>query len=180
MPDSHCMGSGLCSTLREHWPVEQICETLQLVPHPEGGWYRETHRGGLQVQRADGGRRSAFTRILYLLPEGGHSRWHRVLGAEEVWRFLLGAPLELWMLAPDGGDPTITMLASEGSGTNPANALCTDLHVVPADWWQAARAGSGWSLVSCWVAPGFDFDDFELLAHRPAGSRPPGARADLL
>ena len=171
-PAQQPTGSDLCSAVSEQWPVEQVCAALELLPHPEGGWYRETHRSAVMVQRADGHQRSAFTRILYLLPAGGLSRWHRVRGSEEVWRLLKGAPLNLWQLPPDGGEPALTQLANSPGGTE----LC----VVPADWWQAARATNGWSLVSCWVAPGFTFDDFELLAPRPAAAQPPGAHADLL
>lgn len=52
----------------------QLVNQLALQPHPEGGWYREVHRSGVQVRRADGAVRCALTQILYLLPAGGISR----------------------------------------------------------------------------------------------------------
>src|SRR5215204_7507828 len=75
---------------------------LELIPHPEGGYYRELYRSADKVDPADGrGTRPALTSIYFLLPAGAVSRWHRVL-SDEVWHFYEGAPLELWMAAPDG------------------------------------------------------------------------------
>ena len=66
------------------------------MPHPEGGWYRELHRSPDQVQRQDGAERSALTAILFLLPAGAVSCWHRVIGGDEVWTHIDGATLELF------------------------------------------------------------------------------------
>lgn len=171
------------------WPdpglveAAELVELLQLLPHPEGGWYRELYRSSAEVTRHDGARRSALTQIHYLLAGGGLSRWHCVHGSDEVWQFLAGDPLELWMLPPRGGEPQGFRLgpavvlrgpqnpapfASDTGGTSPMVS-------VPSGWWQAAWAPQRWSLVSCVVAPGFAFEDFEMLHQRPADQHPPGA-----
>jgi uncharacterized protein len=129
--------------------AEQMIESLGLVPHPEGGWYRETWRSAASL--SDG--RAAATAILFLLEAGGRSHWHRV-DAEEVWIHQAGAPLTLWT-GFQGGPITETQL---GVGGNAAPQ-----HVVKPQEWQAAEAsGAGWTLVACVVTPGFRFEGFEL------------------
>lgn len=132
--------------------AEDLIAALGLSPHPEGGWYRET----LRVPTATGGRSQA-TAILFLLQAGQASHWHRV-DATEIWFWHAGAPLSVgraalgtdeaqWMrLGPD-------VLAGEAVQ-----------HIIPAGHWQATVADSGWALVSCVVAPGFEFEGFELAA----------------
>lgn len=165
-PDLEPPGAGeLCGL-----SCAQLVNQLALQPHPEGGWYREVHRSGVQVRRADGALRSALTQILYLLPAGGISRWHRVRGADETWLFVAGSGLELWQLPPQGG-------AARRMPLGPSHQ---PLAIVAADWWQAARSPQGWSLVSCAVGPGFAFEDFELLAQLPSSSQPAGVLEELL
>jgi predicted cupin superfamily sugar epimerase len=146
-----------------------------LKPHPEGGWYRELHRSAERVSRGDGAERSALTLILFLLQAGERSRWHRVSGAEETWQFSAGDPLELWLLPPSGGAPQCRVLA-----TAERDPESDPVAVVPAGWWQAARPRGAWSLVSCCVAPGFEFADFSLLLDLPRDCWPAGAIAELL
>jgi predicted cupin superfamily sugar epimerase len=97
--------------------------------------------------------------IYFLLPGGAVSRWHRVR-SDEVWQHVEGAPLELLQLQPDEWRLHPSRLGS------PATDQQTPLHCVPAGWWQAARCLGSYTLVSCAVAPGFEFADFELLAER--------------
>ena len=145
---------------------------LGLAPHPEGGWYRELHRSTQAVDRhGDGARRCGLTLITYLLEAGDCSRWHRVRGADEIWQHVAGAPLRLWRLPPEGGNGEAFTLAP----LEPQRPDLSAVQVVPAGWWQAARSLGAWSLVTCCVAPGFDFADFELLRDRAAGSALPGA-----
>jgi predicted cupin superfamily sugar epimerase len=125
--------------------VQFLRETLQLQPHPEGGHYRETWR-------SPGPGRSPLTLIYFLLAAGECSRWHRV-DADEVWLLHEGA-LELWIAPVEGGLPTQTVL-QVASGQVHA--------VVPKGHWQAARAVGTHALVSCAVAPGFEFAGFEML-----------------
>ena len=155
--------------------VDALIERYQLQPHPEGGWYRELHRSPLAVQRADGEGRSALTLILFLLPGGAVSRWHRVAAADESWHFIGGDPLELLQLPPEGGPPECGRL---GFALEDPSLL--PVAVVPAGWWQAARSLGAWSLVSCCVGPGFSFADFSLLAECPGAPQPPAPLAALL
>jgi len=127
-----------------------IITRLGLAPHPEGGWYRETWRGD-----AEDGERAGATAIYFLLEAGQRSHWHRV-DAAEIWLWHAGHSLRL-MIAPGpqgavqecllGGD----VLAGE-----------VPQHVIAPQHWQAAQADRGWTLVSCIVSPGFEFDGFEL------------------
>ena len=144
--------------------VTGLIETLQLQPHPEGGWYRETFRSPQQVRReADGALRSGLTTIFFLLAGGDVSRWHRVR-SDEAWHHYEGAPLELLSFAADGSQPTVVRLGADAASR---------MHVVPAGWWQAARPRGDYALVGCSVGPGFDFADFALLGDLPAAQRPP-------
>ncbi len=134
---------------------------LDLLPHPEGGWYRETWRSGVSLV-PDGypGERASATGIYFLLPPGEESRWHAVRSAE-VWLWHRGGPLAL-LLGGDGerpsGDPETVVLGDGLADGQVPQA------VVPPGVWQAARpAGDEEVLVSCVVSPGFDFADFRAL-----------------
>lgn len=127
-----------------------IIKTLDLSPHPEGGWYRETWRA------AGEGGRSAATAIHFLLEHGQRSHWHRV-DAAELWLWHAGSPLELLVEQEDGAVATIRLGGDVTQGYAPQS-------LVPANRWQSTEARSGWALVSCVVVPGFDFAGFELAA----------------
>ena len=119
--------------------ADTIIAALDLAPHPEGGSYRQTW--------AD----AQGTAIYFLLKAGEESRWHRV-DAAEVWHFYRGAPLELCI-----GKQAYVL----GSDIDAAQAPQI---VVPAGAWQAARSLGDYTLVGCTVAPGFEFDHFEMAA----------------
>lgn len=129
----------------------EIIRLLDLKPHPEGGYYRETFR---DAPGPDG--RAASTLIYFLLQAGQISAWHRV-DATEAWHYYGGAPLRLSF--GQSGKPLqcVELGADLGAGQRPQ---C----VVPAGFWQMAEApaGSGWTLVGCSVAPGFEFSGFEM------------------
>ncbi|MDX2156471.1 MAG: cupin domain-containing protein [Hyphomicrobiaceae bacterium] len=131
----------------------EVIRRLDLAPHPEGGWYRETFRDPAATTTG----RACSTAIYFLLTEGETSRWHRV-DAAEVWHWYAGAPLEL-AVSPDAGVPpaTLTLSADLASGHAPQI-------VVPAGHWQQARSLGAWTLVGCTVAPAFEFTGFELAA----------------
>ncbi len=133
----------------------QVRTALALAPHPEGGWYRETWRD----VPAEPTKRGAATVILFLLAEGEASAWHRV-DAAEIWLFHAGAPLEL-----DIAEASAIRTLKLGAGLSLQS-------VVPAFAWQAARSTGKWSLVSCVVAPAFDFAGFELAADMAFPSLP--------
>lgn len=132
--------------------AEEVIQLLRLALHPEGGYYRQTFRG-LSIGGADG-ERYASTAIYYLLTAGNISSWHRVVDADEVWHFYAGAPLELTVA--DGPKRSTTILGSDlAAGQRPQG-------VVPVGVWQTARTLGEWSLVGCTVAPGFQFENFEM------------------
>ncbi|MEE2043797.1 cupin domain-containing protein [Nocardiopsis tropica] len=132
-------------------------ELLDLLPHPEGGWYRPTWHAGTQV-RPEGrpGPRSTATGITFLLGPREDSRWPR-LRSEEVWAFHRGGPR--WLaLGGRGGSP----VSEGGAVLGPAIERGEHLQfVVPRDTWQTARPLSEEEvLVGCFVSPGFDFAGF--------------------
>jgi predicted cupin superfamily sugar epimerase len=138
-----------------------LAERLGLEPHPEGGWFRETWRSALAVAPAGyGGDRSAATAIYFLLCLGERSRWH-VVRSDELWLWHSGGPLDLRLggtgPAPDeAAGPVLRLGPDLAAGERPQA-------VVPGGTWQcAAPAGSEPVLVSCVVAPGFDYADFRL------------------
>ena len=128
--------------------ADEIIALLDLAPHPEGGWYRQTWtEGGLP--------RAAGTCIYFLLKAGERSHWHRV-DAAEIWHHYAGAPLELRLSEADAGPASAYVLGTDlAAGARPQV-------VVPAGWWQSARSLGGWTLVGCTVSPGFRFEGFEL------------------
>jgi predicted cupin superfamily sugar epimerase len=138
--------------------ARELIVQLDLVPHPEGGWYRETHRSSelLQTPR---GPRSALTSIYYLLETPQFSRWH-VVGSDEIWHHHDGAPLELLVYRPATRELSSRVLASPSAGYEPTVT-------VRAGDWQAARSLGAHSLMACDVGPGFDFEDFQFIAAVP-------------
>lgn len=120
-----------------------------LVPHPEGGWYRRTWVSDHMVD-TQRGQRDAASAIHYLLPDGQDSRWH-VVASDEMWLWHGPGLLELWL--EPAPEPRL-LGGPEWQDTE-------QQIVVPAGTWQRAHA-RGDVLVSCVVCPGFDFADFEL------------------
>jgi predicted cupin superfamily sugar epimerase len=127
-----------------------IIARLELKPHPEGGYYRETFRDA----RGDAQGRARSTAIYFLLARGDRSQWHRI-DAVEIWHYYAGAPLEL-QIANDGCAAHGVMLGPDiAAGQRPQA-------IVPASAWQTAATTGDWTLVGCTVAPGFEFASFEL------------------
>lgn len=128
---------------------------LQLEPHPEGGWYRQTW-----AAPAPAGSRPAATLIHFLLEQGQRSHWHAV-DADEIWLWHAGDPVELGLAPGDAGPVRRIALGPDVLGGQAVQA------VVPTGQWQAATplpGPHGYALVSCVVAPGFDFAGFRLAA----------------
>ena len=150
-------------------PRPRTAELLDLAPHPEGGWYRETWRAAPEsVPDGYPGPRAAATGIYFLLTPGEESAWHRVR-SDEVWLWHSGGPLTLL----DGGDARRARgrPGRRHPGTGPG-AGQRPQHVIPAGHWQSARpAAAAEVLVSCVVAPGFDFADFTLLSDSAPDAR---------
>ena len=130
-------------------PASELIRELNLRPHPEGGHYREVFR---DVRGGDNRARS--TAIYFLLREGEISHWHRI-DACEVWHWYAGAALALSIAAARGA-PLVQLLGNDFAvGQRPQL-------VVPERAWQSARSLGAYTLAGCTVAPGFDFDRFEV------------------
>ncbi|MFL6827406.1 MAG: cupin domain-containing protein [Bradyrhizobium sp.] len=136
----------------------EIIARLELRPHPEGGFYRETFRDS----RTDTDGRALSTAIYFLLARGERSHWHRI-DAVEIWHYHAGDALIL-RTADNNGQRSLMLGPDLAKGEVPQA-------VVPAQTWQAAESTGDWTLVGCTVAPGFDFAGFELAEKgwTPAG-----------
>ena len=147
--------------------ADEIKALLNLKPHPEGGWYRQTYVCEVSVALLRGVRPYG-TAIYYLLDESTFSEMHMV-ASDEIFHFYLGDPVEMLQLLPSGGSAVFTLGADLRAGQ----------HVqltVPAGVWQGTRLVEGGkvALLGCTVTPGFNFADYrsgsyaELVATWPA------------
>jgi uncharacterized protein len=141
--------------------VESYITHLQLQPHPEGGYYKETYRseGLIARQCLPGdfqGDRNYSTAIYFLLQQGDFSAFHRIK-SDECWHFYDGATLLVHEITPQGNYKSTRLGRNISKGE-------VFQYVVPANHWFASEPapGSEFSLVGCTVAPGFDFGDFEM------------------
>lgn len=141
--------------------AEIYIKQLELLAHPEGGWYREAYRSDLKIPEQGlpasfGGERNASTAIYYLLEAGQCSHLHRIK-SDEIWHFYAGDGLEIDVILQGGKFERIEL------GPDIAKGQCFQA-MVPAGAWFGARPikGSSFALAGCTVAPGFDFADFQL------------------
>jgi uncharacterized protein len=141
--------------------VDEMVRRLDLVRHPEGGWYRETYRSGEFVAGAAlperfGGARPFSTSIYFLLEQGDISALHRIK-SDEIWHFYTGAPLTVHALTAQGNHVELKL------GTDFTAGESFQTVVAAGCWFGAEVTGPGeYSLVGCTVSPGFDFADFQL------------------
>lgn len=135
--------------------AQALIARLELQPHPEGGWYRQTWRGedGRGEDGPDG--RASGTAIHFLLEAHQRSHWHKV-DAAEIWLWHAGCPVSLSIAPGENGPVVEHRLGPDVLGEEAPQVL------VPTGHWQAAAPIDGWALVSCVVVPGFSFDGFEL------------------
>ena len=134
--------------------ADDVIQMLKLQPHPvEGGYFRETYRS-VETIPAHGGTRNVSTAIYYLLKPGHVSELH-TLASDEVFHFYLGSPVRMLKLWPDGTGREVVL------GTDLAAGQVSQI-VVPAGVWQGTRlvGESGFALLGCTVAPGFDYADY--------------------
>ena len=127
-------------------------EKLGLIPHPEGGFYKETYRSSAHV-----GNRSVQTAIYFLITSNNISRLHRIK-SDEIWFYHAGAALTVHTLTPEKGHQVHKVGLNSSEGEQPQL-------LVPANtiFGSTIEGENAFSLVSCTVAPGFDFADFELF-----------------
>jgi predicted cupin superfamily sugar epimerase len=140
---------------------KEIIKALQLNPHPEGGYFRETYRSDSRISKKElgdnySGDRSFSTCIYFLLTSESFSAFHRIL-QDEAWHFYDGSPLFLHMISPQGEYTRVIIGRNFEEGEVPQ-------FVVPGGTWFAAEVAheDSFSLLGCTVAPGFDFADFEM------------------
>lgn len=126
--------------------AQELIASLALEPHPEGGFYRQVFKS----PRVVNGDRSAITAIYFLLPRDQHSRWHRVT-SDEIWVHVEGNGVALH---------TFDGTAAQSRRVDASLPFA----VVSAGDWQAAEPVDGFALVACFVAPGFEFDDFTMMS----------------
>ena len=141
--------------------VETLVKKLDLLPHPEGGYYKETYRSEGTIDKAclspdfSGGRNLA-TGIYFLIEKGNFSALHKIK-SDETWHFYYGDALEVVEIN-EQGILTITKI-----GNNLQNGEIFQYTVKANTWFGSRVSGKGdFSLVGCTVYPGFDFNDFEL------------------
>jgi predicted cupin superfamily sugar epimerase len=141
--------------------AEWYIKHLELIPHPEGGWFRETYRSadsipGTSLPVRFSGDRSISTAIYFLLEKSDISALHRIK-SDEMWHFYSGASLTVHMITPEGESQSFRLGAELHAGE-------VFQAIVPAGCWFGAEVtGEGeYALVGCTVSPGFDFKDFEM------------------
>lgn len=144
---------------------QHLIQTLGLSPHPEGGFFKETYRSPVSMD-VNGRRRSVSTAIYFLLRAQDLSVLHRI-ASDEVWHFYAGQDLEVVAIDAQGDLRRHRLGADVATGAVPQA-------VIRAGWWFGSRVldpsrADAYALVGCTVAPGFEFEDFEL-----------GSRAELL
>ena len=134
--------------------MQHLIDKYNLIPHPEGGYYRELFRSNqIVISSVPDQKRNAVTHIYFLLLRGQVSRFHKVLH-DEIWNFYEGSPLRLIKF---NGDKIEEVIIGKNSDSY--------VDVVPGGLFQAAETTGEYSLVGCTVAPGFDFADFSFLTN---------------
>ena len=157
---------------------QEIIDKYQLLPHPEGGWYKETYKSEEVIAKSAlperfGGDRYFSTAIYFLLENTNFSAFHRIK-SDECWHFYMGDPLTIFIFNQNGEYKEVQL------GSNIQNGELFQF-VVPANSWFASRPSknSSYSFVGCTVSPGFDFEDFELTDAAPLIKQYPH-QADLI
>jgi len=141
--------------------TNQLIETYNLEPHPEGGWYKQTYKSNEEIDAGAlperfGANRAFSTAIYFLLEKGNFSAFHRIK-SDECWHFYAGDPLLIYIIEQNGD---LIVIALGNDLEKGQTFQC----VVPANCWFASRPApkSEYSFVGCTVSPGFEFEDFEL------------------
>lgn len=141
--------------------VKYYVDKLQLIPHPEGGYYKEVYRAGeiILSEALPGnfrGNRNISTSIYYLLQRKDYSAFHK-LKSDEVWHFYDGSALQIYII-DQSGNFSIKLL-----GKNAENEEAFQIVIAKECWFAAELVDkTSFSLVGCTVSPGFDFRDFEM------------------
>lgn len=145
--------------------INDLIEKLDLSPHPEGGYYKETYRSVGEIEKQClpseyKDKRNYSTCIYFLLTSNNPSAFHRV-NQDEIWHFYDGSPIRLHVISENGSYSEYIIGRNFSKGEVPQL-------VVPGKNWFAAEVidSDSYSLVGCTVSPGFDFADFELPSRK--------------
>lgn len=131
-------------------------ENLDMISHPEGGYYKESYRSSVEFDpKGFPGKRNYSTSIYFLLEDGNVSHFHRIK-SDEIWYYHAGHPLTVFVIHPNGKLEEINI----GPNIHKGEVLQA---VVPAGCIFGSTSLNEYSLVGCMVSPGFDFQDFELF-----------------
>jgi len=139
-------------------------EQLDMVAHPEGGYYKESFKAEEEIKSADiaensDGNRHLWTSIYFLIEKGDASHFHR-LKSDEMWYYHGGSPLDIYMITPQGELKVEKLGLNIGAGEKP------QILVPKNTIFGSALDDNPFSLVGCMVSPGFDFRDFELFERK--------------
>lgn len=130
---------------------QTIIETLNMKPHPEGGYYYESYQADKKI-----GTRALFTSIYFLIEKGNISHFHQIQ-SDELWYYHAGDAITIHMIHPDGTYEAVKLGMNLNDGEVPQ-------YLVPGGTIFASTVETGeWSFVGCMVAPGFTFDEFKLF-----------------
>jgi uncharacterized protein len=140
---------------------KSLIDKFNLLPHPEGGFFKENYRSAEIVLKSTlprrfNGDRSYSTAIYFLLEKGNFSAFHKI-SSDECWHFYAGSTLLIYIIHLNGKLEIIKL----GNNLNDGERFQA---IVPAECWFASEpaTGSDFCFVGCTVAPGFDFGDFKL------------------
>jgi predicted cupin superfamily sugar epimerase len=147
--------------------ADDLIHSLKLLPHPEGGFYKEIYKSEEKTsdlpERYSGHFRNFGSSILYLLKGNQYSVFHKLL-SDEIWHFYEGCPLELYVISEDG------LLKTHILGNDINHGGNYQVIIKHSQWFAAKPVDpQGFTLSGCTVAPGFNFLDFQM-----------GEREDLL
>lgn len=157
-------------------PITTLINTLDLNPHPEGGYYRRIYESNqtIEVTQAIANstrtvKRPASTAIYYLLSAGDFSAWHRIQ-SDESWHHHLGGDLIIRAL-----DPATKEINAFTLGNPLNNPDASPFITIKQGLWFCATPAEGteFTLCSCSVTPGFDFEDFELASYQDLSAEYP-------
>jgi hypothetical protein len=146
-------------------PTQKIVTKLNLTPHPEGGYFKETYRSTGEIGEDSlghhyKGKRNFSTCIYFLLTSDKFSALHRIQ-QDEIWHFYDGSPIRLHIISESGVHTTHIIGRNFDKGEVPQ-------FVVPSGCWFGGEVvdQDAYSLIGCTVSPGFDFKDFELIPRK--------------
>lgn len=136
-------------------------EKLELLPHPEGGYFKELYRSSEDIKQDSlpirfTGNRSFSTSIYFLLEKNQKSAFHRIK-SDELWHFYDGEPATIFVIDDSG------KLTEYKIGLSPEDNIFPQV-IIPANCWFAAESNGNFTLAGCTVSPGFDFEDFEMAS----------------